>query len=76
METLSVEEALESLRKLISYANKDHTHFRITSDEGTIVVLSEESYQNLVVTLEVLATPGLLTGIQSLNEEFEEEYPL
>ena len=75
MEFLTAEEASQDLLKLIEKANRDQTHFNIISEHGNVVVLSDESYQNLIVTLELLATPGLLDGIQDgiQSDPFSEE---
>jgi len=67
MEMLTAEEAAPKLIKLISSAHQDGHQYRITSEEGTVVLLSEETYQNLIVTLELLATPGLLNGLKLLD---------
>jgi PHD/YefM family antitoxin component YafN of YafNO toxin-antitoxin module len=67
METLTAEEASQNLRKLMALAHQDGCQFRITAEEGTIVLLSEETYQNLIVTLELLATPGLMNGLKILD---------
>ncbi len=71
MDTLTVEEAVQKLSKLIALANQDNCQFRITSEEGTAVMLSEEAYQNLLVTLELLSTPGLFKGVKLFNTEHE-----
>lgn len=67
METLTAEEAAQNLTKLMASAHQNGHQYRITSDEGTVVLLSEETYQNLIVTLELLATPGLMNGIRMLE---------
>jgi antitoxin YefM len=64
MDTLSVSEAQEKLEHLIGLAAKDHRHFRISSDEGSVVLLPEETYDNLLVTLELLSTPALMERIR------------
>lgn len=68
METVTDEEAKQNLLQLISYTQQNGQHIRITSEEGNVVLLSEETYHNLVVTLELLATPGLLEGIKLEHE--------
>jgi antitoxin YefM len=68
METLTAEEASRDLLKLISLAHEGNSQFRIMSDEGTVILLSEETYQNLVVTLEVLSTPGLMNSLKLLKQ--------
>lgn len=67
METLTAEEAAQNLIKLMASAHQDGHQYRITADEGTVVLLSEETYQNLIVTLELLATPGLMKGLKMLD---------
>lgn len=64
MDTFTVEEAVQDLPKLIALTQQDSYLMRITSEEGNVVLLSEETYHNLVVTLELLATPGLMDGIK------------
>jgi len=67
METVTAEEAQKNLRQLMTHAHQDGCQYKITAEEGTVVLLSEETYQNLIVTLELLATPGLMKGIKLLN---------
>lgn len=67
METLTVEEALKNFLQLMEHARDDNSQFRITAESGNVVLLSEETYQNLMVTLELLSTPGLMSGIKLLN---------
>ncbi len=64
MKTLSVEEAKQQLETLIASSMNDHDHFRVTSDEGTVVMIPEETYNNIIVTLELLSTPGLFDSIK------------
>lgn len=67
METLTAEEAAQNLIKLMTLAHQDGHKYRITAEEGSVVLLSEETYQNLIVTLELLATPGLMNGLKLLE---------
>lgn len=67
METLTAEEASQNFLKLVALAHQNGQQYRITADEGTVVLLSEETYQNLIVTLELLATPGLMQGVRLLD---------
>ncbi len=66
METLTAEEAAKNLLQLMTLA-QDGRQFRITAEEGSIVLLSEETYHHLIVTLELLATPGLMNGLKVLD---------
>lgn len=62
METITIQEAKRDLSKLIALAVVEQQQFRIASEEGAVIMLPEETYQNLVVTLELLSTPGLMPG--------------
>jgi antitoxin YefM len=63
METVSAEEAAKDLLKLMTLARQERRQYRIVGEEETVVMLSEETYQDLIVTLELLATPGLMKGL-------------
>jgi PHD/YefM family antitoxin component YafN of YafNO toxin-antitoxin module len=67
METLAAEEAAQNLVKLIALAHQEGQQYRITAEEGTVILISEEIYQNIIVTLELLATPGLMKGMKLLD---------
>jgi len=71
MESFTVQEALGQLQKLISETSKDHRHFRITSKEGNVVLIPEDTYNNLQITLEILSVPGLMKCLQDGNSEDE-----
>lgn len=64
METLSIQEVQKDLLRLIMQIQQDNQPLRVTSDEGNVIILSEESHQNLLVTLELLSTPGLMNSIK------------
>jgi len=64
METISVNEADKKLLNLIAQIQKDNQPLCVTSEEGNIILLSEESHQNLMVTLELLSTPGLMNSLK------------
>lgn len=68
MDTYTQEEARDRLSDLLHNTLEERRHCRITSEKGTVVMLPEETYQNLAVTLELLSTPGLL---DSLNMDLE-----
>lgn len=63
MESISIDEAAKNLSQLAAKAKEEGCHFLITSEEGNMVLLSEETYQSIIVTLELLTTPGLLNGL-------------
>lgn len=76
METLTAQEAAQNILKLAALAKRDGCHFLITADEGNMVLLSEETYHNIIVTLELLATPGLLGASSNFANSLDfEEMP-
>ena len=70
METLTAQEAQEKLAALIESASNGQFKYRITSATGNVVLLSEETYQNLLITLEMLSTPIFLENLQESASEF------
>lgn len=71
MDTLEITEAKEQLQELIQKASLENTQYRVTSEKGNVIILPEETYNNILVTLELLSTPGLLD-----NVKWPEEQPL
>lgn len=67
METVTAQEANDNLMTMLTNASKEQCKYRITAAEGTVVMLSEESYENLLVTLEVLSTPILFNNMSEME---------
>lgn len=67
MKTLTAEEAQHHLFSLIECAALDNQQYRITSEKGAVILLPEETYDNLMVTLELLSTPGLMESIRKVQ---------
>ncbi len=72
METYNFEEAQEQLKDLVTRTTLENRQFRITSTEGNVVLLSQETYDNLIVTLELLSTPGLMDRMDCCLENSED----
>lgn len=68
MEIMTLQEALGSLGQIIDRSCKENKMFKITTPDSAAVVLSEETYENLLVTLEFLSTPGLLERLQEKRD--------
>lgn len=64
METLTAQEAQEQLPQLIERSVNENRQYRITTPEGSMVLLPWETYENLLVTLELLSTPCLMDSLQ------------
>lgn len=65
METIDLDEALSTFPELIRKLSQESAKVKVTSPEGSVVLLSEETYENLLVTLEFLSAPGLLDGFRN-----------
>lgn len=74
MDTYTSDEMQESLQNIINKAVDESHPCKVTSPNGNVVVLSEETYQNILVTLELLSTPGLMENVdqQLIEEELSE----
>ncbi len=55
--------------EIVKGATEKHQIYRIQHPKGSVVMLSEEEYDNLVETLELQAIPGLL---KSLNRSVDQ----
>lgn len=78
METLTATEARKKLFTLLKRSVRGHGQFRIKHKDGDVVLLSQEDYEALLETLELLSTPGLLRSIRRARREVArgETYPL
>ena len=72
MKTLTATDARNNWFELIKNSIKGHNIYRITSKEGGAVLLSEEDYESLLETLELLSTPGMLKSIKQAKKEIKE----
>lgn len=67
MDTLEAHEAQSQLITLIECAIHDNQQYRIISPSGAVIMMPEETYDNLIVTLELLSTPGMMETIRQAN---------
>lgn len=58
MTTLTASRARKEFFDMVKSANASHEVFRVCHPRGSVVVLSEDDYDGLVETLELLAIPG------------------
>ncbi len=61
--TVTATEARQSLFRLVKKSIKGHVPVKITSKEGDVVLISEEDYEGLLETLELLSLPGMRRSI-------------
>lgn len=71
MKTITASQARSQLFNLLKITVKGHRQIRITSKEGSAVVMSEEDYDSLLETLELLSIKGFKDSIDTADAEIE-----
>jgi antitoxin YefM len=71
MTSLTATEARQRLFGLLKGAARGHRVYRITHNDGDAVLLSQEDYDSLLETLELLSTPGVARSIRQARREIE-----
>jgi antitoxin YefM len=71
MKTITASKARSELFNLLKGTVKGHRQVRITSKEGNTILMSEEDYESLVETLQLLSEPGLKESIRKADKEIE-----
>ena len=69
MQTVTATEARKELFALLKRTVRGHRQFRISHREGDAILLSQEDYEGLLETLELLSTPGLLKSVRRARRE-------
>jgi antitoxin YefM len=69
MTTLTATQARQSLYTLLKKSVKGHMPVRISTQAGDAVLISEEDYESLLETLELLSTPGMLRSIREARAD-------
>lgn len=67
--TVTATEARQNLFKLVKKSVKGHVPVKITSKDGDAVLVSEEDYEGLLETLELLSVPGMRKSIQEARAD-------
>ena len=71
MTSVTASEARSKLFQLLRKIIKTHIPIRISSKTGGAVLLSEDDYEGLLETLELLSTPEMLKSIQEAREDIK-----
>ena len=71
METLTATNARTGLFNLIKKTIKGHLHTRISSRVGNAILLSEEDYESILETAELLSIDGFRESIAKADKEIE-----
>ena len=67
--TVTATEARQNLFKLVKKSVQGHVPVKITSKDGDAVLVSEEDYEGLLETLELLSVPGMRKSIQEARAD-------
>jgi antitoxin YefM len=71
MTTLTATDARRELFELVKGANEKHEVYRIRHRKGSAVLLSEEDYDSLIETLELLSIPGFRASVKRSVKQVE-----
>lgn len=69
MANLTATDARRDFFELVKGATEKHEVFHIRHRKGSVVLLSEEDYDSMVETLELLSVPGLQQSLQRSAEQ-------
>jgi len=61
---LTATDARKNFFELVKGATEMHRVYRIHHRKGSVVMLSEEEYESLIETLQLLSIPGFLKSMQ------------
>jgi antitoxin YefM len=71
MTTLTATDARREFFELVKGANEKHEVYRIRHRKGSAVLLSEDDYDNLIETLNLLSIPGFMESIKQSIDQVE-----
>ncbi len=69
MHRVNATNAQKEFFEIIRKANEQHRIYRIQHREGNAVLMSEDEYESLMETLELLSIPGFSESIKRSSEQ-------
>jgi antitoxin YefM len=72
MITINRTHARSNFFQLIKEVVQGHSSTRIASKDGNVILLSEEVYENLLETAELLSIPGMKKSLELSDEEIKQ----
>lgn len=69
--TLTATKARQNFFDLLKKSSRGHVPVKIAFKEGDVVLISEEDYESLLETLELLSTPGVLKGLREARKDIK-----
>ena len=74
MEKLTINTAQEELSNLIKLVTEENKVYEIEISEGSAILISQQNYESLQETIELLSIPGLRESLQrSLQQVINNE---
>lgn len=64
-------QARQNLFNLLKRSIKGHIPIKISCKIGNALLISEDDYESLLETLELLSTPGMVKSIQEAKEDIK-----
>lgn len=71
MNTVTATSARMNLFQIVKKTAKGHLPTRISSKEGNVVIVSEDMYENLLETAELLSEPGFKESMKKADKEIQ-----
>ena len=71
MNSITASNARSNWFQLLKNTIKGHFPSRISSKEGNAILISENEYESLLETAELLSVPGLAKSIKKADKEIE-----
>jgi len=72
MKTITAVSAQSDFLHLLRSTIREHRQYRIASEDGGAVLLSENEYESLLETLKLLSSPGLYESIKLADKQIAE----
>ena len=72
MTTITATDARSNLFQLIQKTIKEHNPARISSKAGTAILISEEDFDSIMETAELMMVPGLVKSLKKADKEEKE----
>jgi antitoxin YefM len=72
IQTITATNAKNELLELLRMTIREHKQYRIASEDGGAVLLSEDEYESLLETVELLSQSGLYESIKQADLEIRD----
>jgi antitoxin YefM len=73
MVTITTTDARSNLFQIVKRTAKGHTPTKISSKDGNVVIISEEDYESILETAELISISGFKDSIAKSDKEIEND---